>query len=201
MTSGTDLALHLCPTGVHGRCGDRTTEAVLVPTTGPHGWAEVAPDALWRAVLTVARDLGPAADTLLLSADLGAVALWDRETLGSPRPVVAAGRRTAVVEVLTWVREHEPNTWALVADGRYAVGGLASYVLARATLGTWHVSDLGDAEATGLLAPDGAWDADLCARIGLPLDALPQVSTGTAAGARTEPRGFGGLDLRVHLGG
>src|SRR5512147_1443577 len=76
------------------------------------------------------------------------VLLWDRETLGSPRrAIVWQDRRTAeictrlreagheerVAELtglrldpyfsgtkLSWLAEHEPNTWALVEDGRYA---------------------------------------------------------------------------------
>ena len=78
------------------------------------------------------------------------ILLWDRETLGSPRrAIVWQDRRTAdicerlradgheerVTELtglrldpyfsgtkLMWLAEHEPQTWALVEDGRYAVG-------------------------------------------------------------------------------
>ena len=78
------------------------------------------------------------------------VLLWDRETLGSPRrAIVWQDRRTAsictrlreeghedrVAELtglrldpyfsgtkLLWLAENEPNTWALVGEGRYAIG-------------------------------------------------------------------------------
>jgi len=87
------------------------------------------------------------------------VLLWDRETLGSPRrAIVWQDRRTAdictrmrdeghearVTELtglrldpyfsgtkLRWLAEHEPRTWDLVEQGRYAVGTVDSYLVAR----------------------------------------------------------------------
>ena len=38
---------------------------------------------------------------------------------------------------LIWLAEHEPHTWALVQEGRYAVGTVDSYLIARMTRGTW----------------------------------------------------------------
>ena len=102
--------------------------------------------------------------------------LWDRETLGSPRrAIVWQDRRTAdictrlrdagheerVSELtglrldpyfsgtkLMWLAEHEPHTWALVESGRYAVGTVDSYLIARMTRGTWHVTDVSNASRT-----------------------------------------------------
>ena len=99
--------------------------------------------------------------------------LWDRETLGSPRrAIVWQDRRTAdictrlrdaghedrITELtglrldpyfsatkLMWLAEHEPHTWALVESGRYAVGTVDSYLIARMTRGTWHVTDVSNA--------------------------------------------------------
>ena len=101
------------------------------------------------------------------------VLLWDRETLGSPRrAIVWQDRRTAdicrrmkeegheerVTELtglrldpyfsgtkLVWLAENEPNTWALVKDGRYAIGTVDSYLVARMTRGTWHITDVSNA--------------------------------------------------------
>ncbi|MCB0162290.1 MAG: hypothetical protein KDD83_29335, partial [Caldilineaceae bacterium] len=92
------------------------------------------------------------------------VMLWDRETLGAPRrAIVWQDRRTAdlctrlreeghedrVGELtglrldpyfsgtkLMWLRENEPHTWALVESGRYAVGTVDSYLIARMSRGT-----------------------------------------------------------------
>ncbi len=101
------------------------------------------------------------------------ILLWDRETLGSPRrAIVWQDRRTAdictrlrdaghedrVTELtglrldpyfsgtkLMWLAENEPHTWALVESGRYAVGTVDSYLIARMTRGTWHVTDVSNA--------------------------------------------------------
>ena len=114
------------------------------------------------------------------------VLLWDRETLGSPRrAIVWQDRRTAdicrrlreeghedrVAELtglrldpyfsgtkLVWLAENEPNTWALVKDGRYAIGTVDSYLIARMTRGTWHVTDVSNACRTLLFDLEtGAW--------------------------------------------
>ena len=130
------------------------------------------------------------------------VVLWDRETLGSPRrAIVWQDRRTAdicerlkaegheprVAELtglrldpyfsgtkLTWLREHEPHTWALVESGRYAVGTVDSYLVARMTRGTWHVTDVSNASRTLLMdLSTGTWSDELCELFGVPRDALP----------------------------
>src|SRR4051812_70533 len=101
------------------------------------------------------------------------ILLWDRETLGSPRrAIVWQDRRTADIcarlkdegheggvaaltgpgldpyfpgPKLMWLAEHEPHPWALVESGRYAVGSVDSYLIARMTRGTYHVPDVSNA--------------------------------------------------------
>ena len=118
------------------------------------------------------------------------VLLWDRETLGSPRrAIVWQDRRTAEIcrtlradghedrvaqltglrldpyfsgTKLAWLAEHEPNTWALVESGRYAVGTVDSYLVARMTRGTWHVTDVSNASRTLLFDLErGEWSDEL----------------------------------------
>ncbi|HEY0903463.1 MAG TPA: glycerol kinase [Marmoricola sp.] len=154
------------------------------------------------------------------------VLLWDRETLGSPRrAIVWQDRRTAdicerlkgeghegrVAELtglrldpyfsgtkLAWLAEHEPNTWALVASGRYAVGTVDSYLVARMSRGTWHVTDVSNASRTLLFDLErGAWSDELCTLFGVPRDALPEVVDSWGELARTDPRSFLDLDLPV----
>lgn len=154
------------------------------------------------------------------------VLLWDRETLGSPRrAIVWQDRRTAeictrlkgegheprVAEVtglrldpyfsgtkLAWLAEHEPNTWALVESGRYAVGTVDSYLVARMTRGTWHITDVSNASRTLLLdLATGAWSDEMCALFGVPRDALPEVVDNWGELARTDPRSFLDLDLPI----
>jgi glycerol kinase len=154
------------------------------------------------------------------------VLLWDRETLGSPRrAIVWQDRRTASIcqrlrseghedrvseltglrldpyfsgTKLTWLREHEPHTWALVDSGRYAVGTVDSYLIARMTRGTWHVTDVSNASRTLLMdLSTGDWSDELCALFGVPRDALPDLVPNWGEIATTDPSSFAGLSLPI----
>ncbi|WP_185994905.1 glycerol kinase GlpK [Nocardioides campestrisoli] len=154
------------------------------------------------------------------------VLLWDRETLGSPRrAIVWQDRRTAdlcarlrkeghegrVAELtglrldpyfsatkLAWMREHEPHTWALVESGRYAVGTVDSYLIARMTRGTWHVTDVSNASRTLLFdLQTGDWSDELCTLFGVPRDALPEIVPSWGEVGVTDPAAFCGLSLPV----
>jgi len=155
------------------------------------------------------------------------VVLWDRETLGSPRrAIVWQDRRTAsyctemadsqdrVRELtglridpyfsatkLAWLREHEPHTWALVESGRYAVGTVDSYLIARMTRGTWHVTDVSNASRTLLFdLAAGEWSSELCDLFGVPRDALPEVVPNWGSTQLvTDARSF--LDLELPVAG
>jgi glycerol kinase len=156
------------------------------------------------------------------------VLLWDRETLGSPRrAIVWQDRRTAdlcarlrdegheerVAELtglrldpyfsgtkLAWLRENEPHTWALVESGRYAVGTVDSYLVARMTRGTYHVTDVSNACRTLLMdLGTGAWSDELCDLFGVPRDALPDLVPNWGELAVTDPRSF--LDLSLPVAG
>lgn len=164
--------LHLGTTGA--RLGDRVA-----------AYDGTLPDAAWRAALTVCADAGP--ERLELAADPDVLALWDQETLGVPRPAFSGDGRTAR-ERLAWLAEHEPHTWALLEEGQYAVGGLESYLAARLTRGTWHVTDATHAAALDLL---GA---------GAPADALPEVVATGEAFACTDAASFLGLAVPVSIG-
>ena len=154
------------------------------------------------------------------------ILLWDRETLGSPRrAIVWQDRRTddictrmrdeghedRVTELtglrldpyfsgtkLAWLAEHEPNTWALVESGRYAIGTVDSYLIARMTRGTWHVTDVSNACRTLLFdLGTGDWSEELCGLFGVPRDALPDLVPNWGEVATTDPRVFCGLDLPI----
>ncbi len=154
------------------------------------------------------------------------VLLWDRETLGAPRrAIVWQDRRTAsicsrlrdegheprVTELtglrldpyfsgtkLTWLREHEPHTWALVESGRYAVGTVDSYLVARMTRGTWHVTDVSNASRTLLMdLSTGEWSDELCDLFGVPRDALPDLVPNWGEIGTTDPAAFCGLSLPI----
>ncbi|UUZ59697.1 FGGY family carbohydrate kinase [Nocardioides sp. B-3] len=154
------------------------------------------------------------------------VVLWDRETLGSPRrAIVWQDRRTAdictqlrdagheerVSELtglrldpyfsgtkLMWLAEHEPHTRALVKSGRYAVGTVDSYLIARMTRGTRHVTDVSNASRTLLFDLEGGdWSDELCQLFGVPRDALPDVVPSWGEIAPSEPSVFLGLSLPI----
>ncbi len=156
------------------------------------------------------------------------IVLWDRETLGSPRrAIVWQDRRTAelctrlreagheerVSELtglrldpyfsgtkLLWLKENEPHTWALVESGRYAIGTVDSYLIARMTRGTWHATDVSNACRTLLLDLEtGDWSDELCALFGVPRDALPELVPNWGEIATTDPTTF--LDLSLPISG
>lgn len=154
------------------------------------------------------------------------IMLWDRETLGSPRrAIVWQDRRTAdictrlrdagheerVTELtglrldpyfsgtkLMWLAENEPNTWALVTSGRYAIGTVDSYLIARMTRGTWHVTDVSNASRTLLFdLTTGDWSDELCQLFGVPREALPDLVPNWGEVAVTDPKTFCGLSLPI----
>ncbi|MGC4112394.1 MAG: glycerol kinase GlpK [Nocardioides sp.] len=154
------------------------------------------------------------------------VLLWDRETLGSPRrAIVWQDRRTSSIcdrlrqegheprvseltglrldpyfsgTKLAWLRENEPHTWALVEEGRYAVGTVDSYLVARMTRGTWHVTDVSNASRTLLLdLSTGEWSDELCDLFGVPRDALPELVPNWGEIGTTDPASFCGLELPI----
>jgi len=154
------------------------------------------------------------------------ILLWDRETLGSPRrAIVWQDRRTAeictrlrdagheerVTELtglrldpyfsgtkLMWLAEHEPHTWALVQSGRYAIGTVDSYLIARMTRGTFHATDVSNACRTLLFdLAEGDWSDELCGLFGVPRDALPELVPNWGEIGTTDPASFCGLDLPI----
>jgi glycerol kinase len=169
---------------------------------------------------------GPPPQAVGITNQRETVLLWDRETLGSPRrAIVWQDRRSAdicrrmkdeghekrVAELtglrldpyfsgtkLRWIAEHEPHTWALVEDGRYAIGTVDSYLITRMTRGTWHVTDVSNACRTLLFdLAEGDWSDELCELFGVPRAALPEIVPSWGEIARTDPKAFLGLELPV----
>lgn len=169
------------------------------PGTVPGDPAGPRHEEVWRATLAsvhaVADDVGSDLHALAVRASDTSVAIWDRETLSSPRPVLLADDRSAAAR-LAWLAHAEPHTWALVLDGRYAVGTLESYLVARTTRGLWHLTDRAHAARTTLLAPgDRTWSPALCDAAGIPVGALPEVVDTWERTAVSDPRVFAGLEL------
>src|SRR6185503_13694099 len=97
-----------------------------------------------------------------------------------------------------WIAENEPRTWGLVEEGRYAVGTVDSYLVARMTRGTWHVTDVSNASRTLLFDLErGDWSDELCALFGVPRDALPELVPTWGEIGTTDPASFLGLSLPI----
>src|SRR6185503_7982729 len=97
-----------------------------------------------------------------------------------------------------WIAENEPRTWGLVEEGRYAVGTVDSYLVARMTRGTWHVTDVSNASRTLLFDLErGDWSDELCALFGVPRDALPELVPTWGEIGTTDPASFCGLELPI----
>src|SRR3954454_3425790 len=169
---------------------------------------------------------GPPVKAVGITNQRETVVLWDRETLGSPRrAIVWQDRRTAKIcgqlrdagheervseltglrldpyfsgTKLRWIAEHEPHTWTLVEEGRYAIGTVDSYLVARMTRGTWHVTDVSNACRTLLFdLASGDWSDELCNLFEVPRSALPELVPNWGELATTDPRSFLGLELPV----
>jgi glycerol kinase len=183
-------------------------------------------EACRSAIQQYERQAGPPLRAIGITNQRETVVLWDRETLGSPRrAIVWQDRRTSrlcaelreqghedrVAELtglrldpyfsgtkLRWLAENEPHTWALVEDGRYAVGTVESYLVARMTRGTWHVSDVSNACRTLLFdLAAGDWSDELCGLFGVPRSALPEIVPNWGEIATTDARSFLGLELPI----
>ena len=169
---------------------------------------------------------GPELQAIGITNQRETVLLWDRETMGSPRrAIVWQDRRTADIcarmrtdghedriseltglrldpyfsgTKLRWLAENESNTWALVEQGRYAVGTVDSYLIARMTRGTWHVTDVSNASRTLLFDLErGDWSDELCGLFGVPREALPDIVPSWGPIATSDPKAFAGLELPI----
>lgn len=194
------------------------------------GWVEHVPEEIWQATLEACRQALRGYEGELNAVGITnqreTAVLWDRETLGSPRrAIVWQDRRTTAIcagladhedrvreltglrldpyftaTKLAWLRENEPHTWALVEQGRYAVGTVESYLIARMTRGTWHVSDVSNASRTLLFdLTAGDWSEELCGLFGVPRDALPELVPNWGSSIVTDARSF--LDLSLPIAG
>jgi glycerol kinase len=152
--------------------------------------------------------------------------IWDRATLTAPRrAIVWQDRRTTadcqrlrerglearITELtglrldpyftatkLSWLADHDPATWAGIADGSLAVGTVDAYLIARLTGGHRHVTDASNASRTLLFDIEaGQWSAELCQIFGVPPHALPEVVPSSGVVGHTDPAAFLGLSLPV----
>ena len=154
------------------------------------------------------------------------VAVWDRETLSSPTPaIVWQDRRTSQLltdakfiaarnwvreatglpldpyfssSKLLWIKRNLPEVWEGVESGRYSVGTIDSYLVARISGGRSHITDATNASRTQLFNLHTLeWDAKLLELFEVPLAALPSVVANQGSLAHSDPAAFLGIDAPI----
>ncbi|MFZ9283243.1 MAG: glycerol kinase GlpK [Candidatus Nanopelagicales bacterium] len=154
------------------------------------------------------------------------VMIWDRETFSGPRRgIVWQDRRTSdlVVELrnsgieklvrektglgldpyfssskFLWLSRNEKEVWQGVVAGKYAVGTVDTFLIARMTKGRVHATDASNASRTQLLnLKTGNWDDELLEIFSVPKSVLPDVVPSYGAIATTDPTEFLGLSLPI----
>lgn len=146
--------------------------------------------------------------------------VWDRET-GRPihNAIVWQDRRTAPIcarlsaeghedlvrartgllidpyfsaTKLAWLLDHVEGARAAARDGRLAFGTVDTWLIYKLTGGRVHATDATNAARTMLYdIRRGAWDADLCALLDVPMAMLPEVRDCAADFGTTRPDLFG----------
>jgi glycerol kinase len=195
------------------------------------GWVEHEPEQIWQAVLTSATKAIEAAPMVDIQAigitnQRETVAIWNRETLESPRrAIVWQDRRTADLvgalreqgieesvrektglgldpyfssSKLLWISQNEPEIWSQVVAGKLAVGTIDSYLVARLSGGTSHITDASNASRTQLMNINtGQWDSELLDIFNVPLSALPTIVANYGELAEASAEHFLGLKAPI----
>ena len=153
--------------------------------------------------------------------------IWDRQDLTSPtNAIVWQDRRTADLtselerinqgdwirkrtglnldpyftsSKFLWWQRNLPEIWAGVESGKYALGTIDSYLVARLSGGASHITDCSNASRTQLMNLEtGQWDDELLAAFGIPKSALPRITPSWGELASTNPDHFFGLKLSIN---
>ena len=91
-----------------------------------------------------------------------------------------------------WLLDTIPGTRARAAKGELAFGTVDSFLIWKLTGGRVHATDATNAARTMLYnIKTGAWDADICALMGVPMAMLPQVRDSAADFGHTRADLFG----------
>ncbi|MGA1532250.1 MAG: FGGY family carbohydrate kinase [Aquiluna sp.] len=152
--------------------------------------------------------------------------IWDRETLSSPtKAIVWQDRRTSVFteelqqknqgdwirkrtglnidpyftasKFLWWQRNHQ-EIWTGVESGKFALGTIDSYLVARISGGASHITDASNASRTQLMSlTTGDWDDELLETFGIPRSALPSITPCWGELSTSNAEHFLGLELPI----
>lgn len=179
-----------------------------------------------RGALAAAKSGPESVSAIGLTNQRETVALWDRASLQSPtRAIVWQDRRTATLlheakfaqaggwvreltglpldpyfssSKLLWIKRNLPEIWAGVESGATAVGTIDSYLVARITGGTTHITDASNASRTQLFNIHSlSWDENLLELFEIPEAALPRVVANFGHLADSSPAAFQGISAPV----
>lgn len=152
--------------------------------------------------------------------------VWDRQTLDSPtNAIVWQDRRTSIftnelseknsgdwirqrsglnidpyftASKFLWWKRNLPEVWSGVESGRYALGTVDSYLVARLSGGKHHITDASNASRTQLMSlVTASWDPELLAAFEIPLSALPQIVPCWGDLSHTDPSSFLGISAPI----
>jgi glycerol kinase len=152
--------------------------------------------------------------------------IWDRQSLASPtRAIVWQDRRTSVfteelmkknegdwirkrtglnidpyftASKFLWWKRNKPEIWAGVENGKYALGTIDSYLVARLSAGKYHITDASNASRTQLMdLVSCQWDSELLAAFEVPRIALPEIVPCWGKLAETNPDSFLGISAPI----
>jgi glycerol kinase len=98
-----------------------------------------------------------------------------------------------------WWKRNLPELWKGVEVGNYALGTIDSYLVARLSGGSSHITDCSNASRTQLMNLEtGEWDDELLAAFGIPKSALPVIVSSWGNLAQTDPKHFLGLNISIN---
>lgn len=152
--------------------------------------------------------------------------VWDRQTLKSPtKAIVWQDRRTSIftselseknsgdwirkrsglnidpyftASKFLWWKRNLPEVWSGVESGRYALGTIDSYLVARLSGGKYHITDASNASRTQLMSLETAsWDSQLLSAFEIPMSALPRIVPCWGDLAHVDPSSFFGLSAPI----
>ncbi|MBH1974640.1 MAG: glycerol kinase GlpK [Rhodobacteraceae bacterium] len=93
---------------------------------------------------------------------------------------------------IKWLLDNTPDAREAAQAGKLAFGTVDSYLIWNLTGGRVHATDATNAARTLIYnIKTGAWDADICALLDIPLSMLPEVKDSAADFGETDPALFG----------
>ncbi len=180
-----------------------------------------------KAVKTVVESVGASSLSALgITNQRETILIWDKANFSGPRRgIVWQDRRTSEIvdelrnkgiedlvrnktglgldpyfssTKLLWLSRHEPEIWKEVLSGKFAIGTVDTYLIARLTAGSSFVTDASNASRTQLLnLQTGDWDEELLNIFEVPSNILARVVPSYGVVGITVAENFLGLEIPI----